>query len=152
MIKTRGSILIVAAMALTAVIVAVGAGPNITAVNGSDSITIPASSVKRGELRFFSYRDDAGKAIRFILGRDDTGQVAAAFDACQQCARYGKGYTSSHGYMVCRFCGNRYKIDAVPSGTSCAPIRLKVSESGDTITVDTAELKRERNLFERTIR
>jgi uncharacterized membrane protein len=148
--KTRGSVLIVGAVALAAVIVAllaVGAGPTFTAVSGKDSISIPASSLKRGELRFFSYRDDAGKAIRFILARDDAGRVGASFDACQQCARYGKGYTSSRGYMVCRFCGNRYKIDAVPSGTSCAPIRLKVRESGDTITVDTRELKRQRDLF-----
>jgi uncharacterized membrane protein len=149
-IKTRGSTLVVAAVALMAVtiaLLAVGAEPTFTAVNGNDSITIPEASLKRGELQFFSYRDDAGKEIRFILGRDDAGQVRGAFDACEQCARYGKGYTSSHGYLVCRFCGNRYKIGAVPSGTSCAPIGLTVRESGNKITVYTSELKRQRNLF-----
>ena len=149
-IRIRGFFLVTGAVALmgvTIALVAVGVGPRFTYLSGTDSASIPSSSLKRGELRFFSYRDDAGKEIRFILGRDDAGQVRGAFDACRRCAQYGKGFTSSHGYLVCRYCGNRYKIDSAPTGTSCTPLRLPVRENGEAINVDATQLERQRNLF-----
>jgi uncharacterized membrane protein len=139
-----GVVLTVATMAL----VAIGIEPRFTEVTGVDSIVISGADVKRGDLRFFSYRNDAGKEIRFILGRDESGQVSAAFDACERCAQYRKGYSSSHGYLVCRWCGNRYKLNSHGSGIgSCAPIKLTVRETSDRIMVDTSQLKQHQELF-----
>ena len=72
----------------------VGIGPRVTQLAGRASVSIPGGELGRGEIRFFSYRDDGGKQIRFILGRDPAGKVQGAFDACQQCSQYRKGYTS----------------------------------------------------------
>ena len=145
-----GRTLIASAIILTAgalALAAAGISPPFTHHNGRDSVTISGASLDKGSIRFYSYRDDAGKDIRFILGRDQSGQVRGAFDACQRCAQYGKGYTASNGYLVCRFCGNRYRLNSRTGIGSCAPIELPVHEAGNTITVDTTELKRQRNLF-----
>jgi uncharacterized membrane protein len=149
-LKISGWLVVAAAAALTVVtmaLAAIGLGPRFTQVAGKGPITIAASDLERGAIKFFSYRDDAGKDIRFILGRDERGRVQAAFDACQQCAQYRKGYTSSRGYLVCRFCGNRYRLDTKAGVGSCAPIKLPVHDNGKTVTVDTSQLEQRRSLF-----
>ena len=142
--------MIASAVVLTAVAVTlavVGGGPRVTELAGRDWVSIPGGELGRGEIRFFSYRDDGGKQIRFILGRDRAGKVQGAFDACQQCSQYRKGYTSSRGYLVCRICGNRYPLNARTGVGSCAPIRLIVQDSGKTVAVDTGQLKEHATLF-----
>ena len=148
--KLPGRIVIASGVFLTAVTMAlavVGVGPRITQLAGRDSVSIPGGELGRGEIRFFSYRDDGGKQIRFILGRDRVGKVAGAFDACQQCSQYRKGYTSSRGYLVCRICGNRYPLVSRAGVGSCAPIGLTVQDSGKTVTVETRQLKEHAALF-----
>lgn len=148
--KLFGRAVIAATIALTAAAIALaaaGVGPSFTQVSGAESISIPGAGLARGSLRFFSYREDGGKDIRFVLGRDVSGAVHGALDACQQCAQYRKGYTSSRGYLVCRFCGNRYRLNSTAGVGSCAPIKLPVRDTGTSINVDTAQLKQQRGLF-----
>ena len=77
-----------------------------------------------------------------------TPDVHGALDACQQCAQYHKGYTSSGGYLVCRFCGNRYRVEAKSTGiASCAPIKLPVNDNGANVSIDSSQLTQHRRLF-----
>ena len=148
--KLPGRVVIAAAVVLTAAtmtLAMVGVGPRVTQLAGGDAVHIAGGELGRGEIRFFSYRDDDGKQIRFILGRDRAGKVQAAFDACQQCSQYRKGYTSSRGYLVCRICGNRYPLDSKAGVGSCAPIRLMVQDSGKAVTIETRQLKEHGALF-----
>jgi uncharacterized membrane protein len=134
--------------AATIALAAAGVGPHFTQVSGKDAVTISGASLEKGTIRFFSYRDEAGKHIRFILERDESGQVHGALDACQRCAQYGKGYTASHGYLVCRFCGNRYKLNAGGLGPgSCAPVKLAVREANGRIIVNASQLEERQKLF-----
>jgi uncharacterized membrane protein len=117
-------------------------------VTGAESVSIPVADLNAGDIKFYSYRDPAGNQIRFILERDNDGSVRAAVDACQQCAQYQEGYKASGGYLVCRFCGNRYKLGAAPTGAaSCSPIKLPVQVKGESVTVDTSALEQHRGLF-----
>jgi uncharacterized membrane protein len=123
-------------------------GPVFISVSGSDSVTVPTDTLGRGKVRFYSYRDRAGEELRFILGRDSGGQVHAAMDACQRCYRYHKGYVSSRGYLVCKFCGNRYKLGAMEAGlASCVPVKLPIQIAGQRVKIRPADLEHERGLF-----
>jgi uncharacterized membrane protein len=123
-------------------------GPSFISVSGGDFILIPTDSLSKGDVRFYSYRDRAGEELRFILGRDSGGEVHAAMDACQRCYTYHKGYASSHGYLVCKLCGNRYKLAAIKSGiASCVPGTLSLEKTGQRARISTAELERNRGLF-----
>lgn len=150
-IKFPDRIVVVAAIVLTAVtmaLAAIGIGPRFITVTGAESVSIPVANLQPGDIKFYSYRDPAGGQIRFILERYNDGRVQAAVDACQQCAQYRKGYTASGGYLVCRFCGNRYKLDAAPAGAaSCSPIKLPVQVKGQTVKVDTSALEQHQGLF-----
>jgi uncharacterized membrane protein len=114
----------------------------------SDLVNIPTDTLARGQVRFYSYRGRAGEELRFILGRDSDGEVHAAMDACERCYTYHKGYISSHGYLVCKWCGNRYKLQAMESGlASCVPIKLPIQVMGQRVKIKSADLEHNRALF-----
>ena len=122
--------------------------PDFIAVSGDDSVTIPTDTLGRGQVRFYSYRNRSAEKLRFILGRDAGGAVHAAIDACQRCYTYHKGYVSSHGYLVCKLCGNRYKLAAMESGlASCVPVKLPIQVTGQSVNIKPADLEREQGLF-----
>lgn len=143
--------LLIAAAALVAVAVSLSAmarAPEFIPVSANPSLSIETNDLGRGEIRFFSYQDRAGDQIRFLLARDSTGRIKGAIDACQRCSMYRKGYVSSGGDLVCRYCGNRYKLEAFESGLAyCAPVKLPFQITGQTVTIKPADLERERGLF-----
>ena len=143
--------LLIAAAGLVAVAVSLSAmarAPEFTPVSANPFISIETTDLARGDIRFFTYRDRAGDQIRFLLARDSTGRIKGAIDACQRCSIYRKGYVSSRGDLVCRYCGNRYKLEAMESGlASCAPVKLPFQTTGQTVTIKPADLERERGLF-----
>jgi uncharacterized membrane protein len=86
--------------------------------------------------------------LRFLLARDSGGALHAAMDACQRCYGYHKGYVTSDGYLVCKLCGNRYKLAVMSKGlASCVPVKLAFKTDGQTATIHTAELEHNRHLF-----
>jgi uncharacterized membrane protein len=114
----------------------------------SDLVTISTDTLGKEQVKFYSYRDRAGEELRFILARDSNGEVHAAMDACQRCYMYHKGYTWSHGYLVCKFCGNRYKLQAMESGlASCVPVKLPIRVTRRGVNIKSADLEHERGLF-----
>jgi len=143
--------LLIAAAASMAVVVSLSAmarAPEFTPVSANPPISIETNDLGRGDIRFFAYRDRAGDQIRFLLARDSAGRIKGAIDACQRCSMYRKGYFSSRGDLVCRYCGNRYKLEAMESGLgSCVPVKLPFQMTGQAVNIKPADLERERGLF-----
>jgi uncharacterized membrane protein len=132
----------------TAAYLAADVRPSATPVFGTGTLSIPVSDLGAGEVKFFSYRADPASQIRFLLARDSDGRLHGALDACQRCYTYHRGYRSSDGYLVCRVCGNRYKIDKLTTGiASCAPVNLKYRSTGKTVQIQTSDLKGARTFF-----
>jgi len=142
---------LIAAAGLVAVAVSMSAKartPEFTPVSANPSISIETNDLGRGDIRFFTYRDRAGDHIRFLLARDSTGQIKGAIDACERCSMYRKGYVSSRGDLVCRYCGNRYKLETMESGlASCVPVKLPFQMAGHAVNIKPADLERERGLL-----
>jgi uncharacterized membrane protein len=141
---TIGASLVVVAASLAAM----ARGPQFTLVSANPSISIEANDLRRGDVRFFAYRDRAGDQIRFLLARDSTGRVKGALDACRRCSMYSEGYVCSRGGLLCGFCGTRYKLEAMESGlASCVPVKLPFQMTGNRVNIKPADLERERGLF-----
>ena len=146
--RTAFFVTAVALVAVAASLSAMARGPEFTTVSANPSINIATNDLGRGDVRFFKYRDRAGDQIRFLLARDSSGRIKGALDACQRCYMYRKGYVSSRSDLVCRYCGNRYKLEAMESGiASCVPMKLPFDLTGHTVTIKPADLERERGLF-----
>lgn len=137
---------------LLAIGAALAAGPLIapacTPVKGDDIVTVPLAELGPGTARFFCYRDSAGHQVRFVLARGNDGIVRSVFDACRQCYRFHKGYTVADGFLICRLCGNRYKLDEMQAGkASCQPVHLDNTRRGDRVEVRVAALEKGHSLF-----
>jgi uncharacterized membrane protein len=141
---------------LVVVALAIGAGvatgpmfaPRCSPVNGNDVVTASLDELSPGTARFFCYRDRAGHEVRFVLARTSDGTVHSVFDACRQCYRFHKGYTVADGFLVCRLCGNRYKLDQMQAGlASCQPVHLDNIQHGDKVEVRVATLEQGQQLF-----
>jgi uncharacterized membrane protein len=146
--RAQGLIALALLVAGTALLSIGMRGPSFISVSGGNSVIIPIDTLGKGQVRFYSYSDRAGKELRFILGRDSSGEVHAAMDACQRCYTYHKGYVSSHGYLVCKWCGNRYKLEAMESGlASCVPVKLPIQIIGQRVKIKSVDLEHERGLF-----
>ncbi|HTW87605.1 MAG TPA: Fe-S-containing protein [Candidatus Binataceae bacterium] len=116
--------------------------PACTSLRGTDTLTVKLADLAPGKIRAFCYKDEAGRKLRFLLARDSGGQVHAVFDACRQCYKFHKGYDYSHGYLICRVCGNRYPIGAVSTGEgSCVPVPLSHQTSHGQVTIKVADVK-----------
>jgi uncharacterized membrane protein len=138
----------IGAVVLAASSFAIATGPRFTEVIANPLITIGTGDLRPGEAKFFAYKDDAGKKLRFLLARDPNGNIVGAEDACEHCFIYGKGYRCSHGELICRYCGNRYKLNALGSGVaSCVPVKMPFRMRGQTAEINPAELERNRGLF-----
>src|SRR5262249_52847117 len=123
-------------------LVRVAKDPHFIQVTGDRLLTIQTRKLKPGSVEFYSYRDGGGAELRFLLARDSSGAFHAAMDACQRCYTYHKGYLTADGYLVCKLCGNRYKLAVMSKGlASCVPVKLSLKTDGQTAKIDTAELK-----------
>lgn len=123
-------------------------GPACTPITGSNFLEISDSALSPGTARVFCFEEPDGHRIRFILARDRQGIVHTALDACERCAMFHKGYDIVGNYLVCRVCGNRYRLSEMGVGkASCVPVNLGHREHGKQILINVAELKAAKALF-----
>jgi uncharacterized membrane protein len=118
------------------------------AVSGAGVLSINLDQIKSGHARTFCYTDRAGEKIRFILARGSDGKIRSVFDACRQCYTYHRGYAVSGGDLICRVCGNRYRVEQMLTGkASCVPVGLPHQEESGVAKVKTADVVAGRALF-----
>lgn len=122
--------------------------PACTLVRGADTLKINLDGLLPGDVRAYCYQDPGGRKLRFLLARDSSGKIHTVFDACRQCYKYHEGYTWSHGYVICRYCGNRYRIKQMDTGkASCAPVRLPSKIADNQVTIKVKDVEAGKWLF-----
>jgi uncharacterized membrane protein len=113
-----------------------------------ESLMVPLVHLAPGSAKVFCYQDRTGEKLRFVLARQTDGTVQAVFDACRQCYKFHEGFDAGHGYVTCRYCGNRYKISELAVGkASCVPVKLRAKVERSNVRVDVADLEAGRWLF-----
>lgn len=121
---------------------------NCRTVTGNGVVMVNGSTLPRGSAQVFCYTDDAGRKLRFVLARGADGQVRSVFDACRQCFTFHRGYQVAAGELICRVCGNHYKIEHMSEGkASCVPASLAHENISDVIRIKTADLSAGHALF-----
>ncbi len=112
-----------------------------TAVTAQDGeVRLPVASLADGNARFYTI-EAGGKTVEFFVLKGADGTIRAAFDACDVCFPYKKGYHQEGDVMVCNNCGSRFpsdKINIVRGGCNPAPVERRVD--GDTLVIKISDL------------
>ena len=116
---------------------------------GTGDIRILRSELSQ-DARFYSF-NSTGIDIRFfgVVGSD--GEERFAFDACEACYAYKKGYSQTDRNMRCNNCGMEFPITGLGKDNredGCWPNYLPFSEDGEDIIVLQHDLVEKRYLFE----
>lgn len=144
----KGFALLAALTVLGVLILNSKSRPACTLLHGADFLHVNVANLARGDVRAFCYDGPAGRDLRFLLARDSDGKIHSVFDACRHCYKYHEGYTWSHGYLVCRWCGNRYRIKNISVGkASCAPVPLSSTVHGNEVTIKVKNVEAGKWLF-----
>jgi uncharacterized membrane protein len=121
---------------------------NCRIVTGQDEVSVNVSAMRPGSAQLFCYTDAAGKRLRFVLARGTDGKMRSVFDACRQCFTFHRGYQIAGGELICRVCGNHYRIDRMTEGkASCVPASLPHEDASGTLRIRTADLRTGHALF-----
>lgn len=125
----------------------VGSNPTGLLTTDTDSfVRIPISDIT-SNAKWYEY-DSGGNKIKFFAIKAADGTTKTAFDACDVCYKYKKGYRQEGDYMVCNNCGNRYPIDGLgtenknPGG--CWPGYLSNIIKEDSVLIEKSDLENNR--------
>jgi uncharacterized membrane protein len=105
------------------------------------NVEIPLAEVSDGNAHFYTYESGGTKVNYFVMQSPD-GTVRAAFDACDVCYPYKKGYHQSGTAVQCNNCGRIFdsdKINVLEGG--CNPAPLKRTVVGDKLVVSPTDIE-----------
>lgn len=118
-------------------------------VSGGD-LKINKSELSR-TAKFYPYETD-GTYMEVIALKADDGSIRTAFNTCQVCFKSGRGYYSQQGSeLVCKNCGNRFKLDQVEKiRGGCNPVPISKedkTEDDQNIVISEQYLTENKSLF-----
>jgi uncharacterized membrane protein len=112
--------------------------PVVEAENGA--VRFPLATFDDGQARYYTYMHN-GRPIEFFILKSADGVVRAAFNACDVCYPFKKGYHQEGDEVVCNNCGRRFpanQINVVQGG--CNPSPLNRSVDGDTLIIQVTDI------------
>jgi len=120
-----------------------------SSLKNNGEFKIPLSDISENA-KWYEYESN-GVAIRFFAVKASDGSIKTAFDACDVCYRYKKGYRQEGDYMVCNNCGRRFLINNLgtenknPGG--CWPGYLPSKIDGQYLVIKKSDIEKGRWRF-----
>jgi hypothetical protein len=114
-----------------------------------EAISIPTKECTL-DVKWYEYNSN-GVDIRFFCGRSSDDEIHVAFDACDVCYEYKKGYSQDKSLMVCNACRKTFPIKAVGTENKaggCWPSYLPMKIEDDKIIILISDLEEKRYMFE----
>lgn len=112
--------------------------PVVSADNGV--VRLPLATFDDGKAHYYTYIVN-GRPVEFFILKSADGTVRAAFNACDVCYSFKKGYRQEGDEVVCNNCGRRFpsdQINVVQGG--CNPSPLNRAMDGDSLVIQAADI------------
>jgi hypothetical protein len=106
----------------------------------SGVIKFPLATFDDYKAHYYTYVHN-GQSIEFFILKSKDGIVRAAFNACDVCYPFKKGYRQEGDEVVCNNCGRRFpanQINEVQGG--CNPSPLKRAVEGDALLIKVEDI------------
>ena len=107
----------------------------------SGVVKIPVSQVSDGKVHFFT-SDMGGTTVQYFVIKAPDGSLRTAFNACDVCYPYKKGYHQQGAAVQCNNCGRVFdaaQIDVQRGGCNPGPISAKVV--GSNLVIPASQLQ-----------
>ncbi|NSW76414.1 MAG: DUF2318 domain-containing protein [Candidatus Atribacteria bacterium] len=113
------------------------------------AISISEKELQKHQVHFFHTFLSPERPIYFIVIRVDSNYQVLA-NACRLCFQAKSGFYEEDGYLVCKVCGNRYRIEEVATvqeGCSPVPIETNLIAKEGKIVVSRESLEKVSSYF-----
>jgi len=104
-------------------------------------VVLDVSSLGPNQVRFYRFLNSGSQEVRFFVGRDERGQLLAAFDASENDFKMNRGFHVQDGWVVNNKCSTSFHLSEVnlqPSG--CAPVPVRFAAQGDRVVLTENDL------------
>jgi uncharacterized membrane protein len=99
--------------------------------DASGRVTIPVGDLQPASVRFYRFINRGNQEVRFLVGRDPSGTLLAAFDASENDFKRKRGFRHEGEWLVNNKCDTATKLIEVNAGRSgCGPAPLRFSAQG----------------------
>ena len=110
-----------------------------------DEIFIPLEQISDGHLHRFTWTNDAGKGIRFIVVQKKGMNFGVGFDACDVCGNVG--YYERKNEVICNRCDVVMNKSTIGLKGGCNPVPLASRIENGGLVVRTTDLDAEAGRF-----
>jgi uncharacterized membrane protein len=111
------------------------------------AVRIPLASLQDGKAHFYAWLQD-GQTIELFAVRASDGSIRTAFNACEICYPYKRGYRQQGTEMICNECDMHFPFEGIGTlSGGCDPVPLASSVVGDSVVIQGSELANGAHLF-----
>lgn len=104
-------------------------------------VRIPVGDLAPNDARFFRFINSGNQEVRFLVGRDDRGELLAAFDASENDFKMNRGFRVLDGWVSNNKCDSSFRLGDVMSHPSgCAPVPVNFREEGGDVVLAESDL------------
>jgi len=104
-------------------------------------VRIAVADLAPDDVRFYRFINSGNQEVRFLVGRDDRGELLAAFDASDNDFKMNRGFRVLDGWVSNNKCDTSFRLGDVMSHPSgCAPVPVRFRVEGDSIVLSEGDL------------
>ncbi len=99
-------------------------------------VVLDVSDLAPLAVRYYRFLNAGNQEVLFFVGKDESGQLAVAFNASENDFKRHRGFRHDGAWMVNRKCETATRLSEVNQGRSgCGPVPLPFRVQGSTVTI-----------------
>lgn len=102
--------------------------------DASGRVEIKVGDLAPNQVRFYRFLNSGNQEVKFLVGRDGSGQIQVAFDAAESDYKRRRGFRADGAWVVNNKCDTAIRLAEVNDGRGgCAPVPLRHRVEGDKL-------------------
>jgi len=100
------------------------------------NVRIAVGDLEPNAARFYRFLNSGSQEVRFLVGRDDLGELLVAFDASENDFKMNRGFRVLDGWVSNNKCDTSFRLgDVMSHPSNCAPTPVRFRVEGDEIVL-----------------